>query len=130
MRTSFVVTAVALGAAAFCGGALAAGAAKGIGAIPSHRSLEKFDMSIGVTASQQPRRAVRFDDDREVYVVPSHYGALVAVTSGSDTTASSVLWFKDDSGALRNVVVPNTAETPYKIETSVSSRIEVDLREK
>src|SRR6188768_1005501 len=42
MRTSFVVTVVAIGAAAFCGGAVAADAAKGIGAIRSHRSFEKF----------------------------------------------------------------------------------------
>jgi len=130
MRTSFVVTVVALGAAAFCGGALAADAATWIGAVRSHRSFEHFDMSVGVTASQQARRAVRFDEDREVYVVPSHYGALVAVTSGADTAASSVLWFKDDAGDLRNAVVPNTAMTPYKIVTGTTSRFEVELRDK
>jgi len=129
MRRSFVLVALAFGAAAFCGGAFAADAAAWIGAVRSHRSLEHFDMSVGVTASQQMRRAVRFDEDREVYVVPSHYGTLVAVTSGTDTTASSVLWFKDDSGAVRNAVVPNAASTPYKIVSGATSRFEVELRD-
>lgn len=130
MRTSFVVIVVALGAAAFCGGALAADAGTFIGAVFSHHSFEHYDMPVGVTAGQQARRAVRFDEDREVVVVPEHYGTLAGMTSGDDTAASTVLWFRDAAGALRNVVVPGPAQHSYKIQTAATSRYEAEIREK
>jgi hypothetical protein len=130
VQKSLIVTAVALGAVALAGGALAADGGEWIGAIRSHRSVEQFDLAVGVTASQQPRRALRYDENREVYVVPSHYGDLFALTSANDTVGSTVLWFRDDTGAIRNAVVPNTATNAYKIVKGTTSRYEVDLREK
>jgi hypothetical protein len=126
MNRSFVLTAIALGAAALGGGARAAHGGAVIGAVRSHHSLEHYDMSVGVTAGQQPRRAVRFDEDREVFTVPVFYGALVGVTSDAGTT---VLWFRDGDNALRNAVVPEAAHRSYKIQTGATSRYEVELRE-
>src|SRR5207237_515687 len=71
-------------AAAFAAGAfaqdVAPAALRWIGAAPSHFSYERYDMSLGVTAGQAPRRAERIEEDREVLNVPGHYGALVSVT--------------------------------------------------
>jgi hypothetical protein len=129
MKKPLVVTAVVLAAAAFAAGAFAADAGSSIGILRSHHSIEHYDMSVGVTAGQQPRRPVRFDEDREVVTVPSHYGSLVGVSNGQDATASTVLWFRDADGALRNAVVPNPAEHAYKIQMGPTSRYEFELRE-
>jgi len=130
MKRSFVVTLIALGAAAFGGGALAADAGAWIGATRSHRSFEHYDMSVGVTAGQQARRATRIDEDREVVLVPAHYGTLAGMTPGDDTTGSTVLWFRDADGAIRNVVVPGPAQQPYKIQMGPTSRYEAEIRER
>src|SRR5947207_1563447 len=67
----------AVAAAAFAAGALAQDVApaalRWIGAAPSHLSYERYDMSVGVTAGQAPRRAQRIEEDREVLNVPGLY---------------------------------------------------------
>lgn len=126
MQKSFVVVAVALGALGFAAGAFAADTGTLIGAYRSHHSLERYEMSVGVTASQQPRRPVRFDEDREVFTVPGHYGSLVGVTGDSRVT---VLWYRDTDGALRNTAVPLPAEHSYKILMGTTARYEADARE-
>lgn len=126
MRKSWLLAGAALAAAGFAAGAAAQEVTRFIGATPSHHSDERYDMSVGVTAGQQPRRPVGYREDREVFVVPSHYGDLVGMTGDSKET---VLWFKDGSGSLRNVVVHDTATRFLKLQASASSRYEVDVRE-
>ena len=126
MTRNAVFVAVAVAVAALAAGALAQEALRWIGAVPSHHSLERYDMSVGVTASQQPRRPVRFDENREVLNVPAHYGALVGVTGDSSAT---VFWFKDADGSLRNAVVRDAGARTLKIQCVASSRYEADERE-
>jgi len=117
----------ALVAVAFVAGALAEDAAQWTGAAKSHRSIERFDMSVGVTAGQAARRPVQFEEVREVLAVPSHYGTLVSVTGDPKT---AVLWYSDGAGNLRNVRVDDPAERMYEIRLNATSRLEVDAREK
>jgi hypothetical protein len=117
----------ALAVVAFAAGASAEEAAKWLGSIKSHRSIERFDMSYGVTAGQAARRPVQFEEVREVYAVPSHYGELVSVT-GDPRTA--VFWYRDDRGVLRNVRLDEVSETMYEIRQNETSRLEVDARER
>lgn len=117
---------VLLAAASLGAGALAQEAAHWIGVAPSHRSVEHFEMSVGVTASQQPRRAVRFDEVREVLNVPGHYGPLFAITGDGQT---SVLWFRDADGSVRNAVVTDAATRFLKIQSVPTGRYEFELRE-
>ena len=117
---------VLVAAAALGSGALAQEATRWIGASPSHRSVEHFEMSVGVTASQQPRRAVRFDEVREVLNVPGHYGPLFAVTGDAQT---SVLWYRDADGSIRNAVVTDAATRFLKIQSVPTGRYEFELRE-
>ena len=112
---------------AFVAGAFAEDAAKWVGTIKSHRSIERFDMSYGVTAGQAARRAVQFEEVREVYVVPSHYGELVSVIGTPET---AVFWYRDANKVLRNVKLGNVADTMYEIRESETSRLEVDARER
>jgi hypothetical protein len=129
MRKS-IVTLVAVAAGAFAAGAFAEDVAqealKWIGALPSHRSVERFDMSVGVTAGQLPRRPERIEEEREVLHVPAHYGALAHVTG--DATAT-VFWFRDGEGALRNVVVRDAPSRAVKVVCPPSSRYEADVRD-
>jgi hypothetical protein len=125
--TRRVVLTTALAAAAFAAGALAEDAAAWAGAAKSHKSIERFDMSVGVTAGQAARRPVQFEEVREVYAVPSHYGTLVSVTGDPKT---AVLWYSDGSGILRNVRLDDPAERMYEIRLSGTSRLEVDARER
>src|SRR5262245_4308600 len=117
----------AIAAFAFAAGAFAEDAAVWAGAAKSHRSIERFDMSVGVTASQAARRAVQFEEVREVYAVPSHYGSLVSVNGDAKT---AVLWFHDDKGNLRNVTLDEVSQRMYELRLNETSRLEVDVRER
>src|SRR5262245_25960811 len=101
-----VVLTSALVAVAFAAGAWAGEPPDWFGAAKSHRSLERFDMSVGVTAGQSARRPMQFEEVREVYAVPSHYGTVVSVTGD---TKRAVLWYSDGSGILRNVTLEDPA---------------------
>ncbi len=126
MRKSPLVLGVALAALGLGAGAAAQEATRFIGATPSHHSDERYDMSVGVTAGQQPRRPAGYREDREVFVVPSHYGDMVGMTGD---TKDTVFWFKDAGGSLRNVVIHDTASRFFKLQASASSRYEADSRE-
>jgi hypothetical protein len=117
-----VVTAVAACAV----GAVAEEAARWIGAAPSHKSVERFDMSLGVTAGQQPRRPGRIEEIREVLNVPAHYGPLAGVTGDAH---AAVFWFRDADGALRNVVVRDPAARAIKLVGATTARYEAEERE-
>lgn len=117
----------AIAALAFAAGAFAEDAAAWAGAAKSHRSVERFDMSIGVTASQAARRPVQFEEVREVYAVPSHYGTLVTMTGDAKT---AVLWFRDEKGVLRNVTLDDVSQRMYELRLNETSRLEVDARER
>jgi len=125
--TRGVLPATAIVAVAFVAGAFAEDAANWVGTSKSHRSIERFDMSVGVTAGQAARRAVQFEEVREVYAVPSHYGTLVSVTGDAKT---AVLWFADGTGILRNVRLDDTSERMYEVRLHETSRLEVDARER
>lgn len=125
-KSVLVVVGAALAALGFAAGAAAQEVTKFIGATPSHHSDERYDMSVGVTAGQQPRRPTGFREDRDVFVVPSHYGDMVGMTGD---TKDTVFWFKDATGSLRNVVIHDTAARFYKLQASASSRYEADSRE-
>ena len=125
MTSKTVVTLVALAAASFAAGAFAEDASRFLGAAPSHKSVERYDMSVGVTAGQLPRLPSKFEEVREVLHVPSHYGQLAGVTSDG---SSGVFWFRDADGALRNVVVPDAATRPMKLVCAATSRYEAEQR--
>lgn len=125
--TRRVVVTSALVAVAFAALAFAGETPDWFGAAKSHRSIERFDMSVGVTAGQTARRPVQFEEVREVYAVPSHYGTLVSVTGD---TKRAVLWYSDGSGNLRNVTLEDPADTMYEIRQSGTLRLEVDARER
>lgn len=125
--TRRVALTCALAMGAFAAGAFAEDAAGWFGAAKSHKSIERFDMSVGVTASQAARRAVQFEEVREVYAVPSHYGTLVSV-NGDQKTA--VLWYRDGSGTLRNVTLDDVGDRMYEVRQNETSRLEVDVRER
>jgi hypothetical protein len=126
VRKIAIASAAAALALSFVAGAYARDAGDWWGAVPSHHSLEKFDMSVGVTAGQEPRRAVRFEEDREVLHVPAHYGTLAGVTGDA---SGSVFWFRDAAGTLRNVVVRDTAARLVELDCAPTSRYEADARE-
>ena len=126
MQKSHLASVIAVAALAFGAGAFAEDAASWIGAAPSHRSFERFDMSIGVTAGQLPRRPARVEEDRNVLNVPSHYGSLVGVTGDSHAT---VFWYRSDDGAMRNAVLIEPAHSLYKVQQVPATRFEVDNRE-
>jgi hypothetical protein len=127
MRQTKFVSLTVVAALAFSAGALAQEAAvTWLGAAPSHRAFEKFDMTIGVTAGQQPRRPVRIEEDRAVLHIPSHYGSVMAVTGDSHT---AVLWYRSEDGSMRNVVVQSPDVNRFKVMQVPTSRYEIDNRE-
>ena len=121
------VTLVLVAVAALAAGALAEEGLRQIGAVASHRLLERYDMSVGVTANQSARRPVQFAEDREVLFVPSHYGSLAQITGDAQ---AAVFWYRDGAGTLRNVVVRDPATRSLAIQLTATSRYEADSRER
>lgn len=125
MSRRTVVMLVTVGVAAFAAGAYAQDAAHWIGAAPSNVSVERYEMSVGVTAGQLPRLPSKFEEVRDVLHVPAHYGQLAYVTGDGGT---AVFWFRDAEGALRNVVVHDSSSRAVKLTCTPTSRYESDAR--
>ena len=84
-----------------------------IGAWESESVRESFEISIGVTALGKPRQMKRHEEDRTQLLVPQHYGNLVGITGNGE---SSVFWYQDGEGVVRNVVVPDSTKSAVRIE--------------
>jgi hypothetical protein len=118
----------ALAAACALFGAVAAIAfAQGIGtdfrgAFPSHDSEESFEMSVGLTPSGRPNRARTIREVRKQVALPSYYGRLVGVTGDAH---AAILWYQDDSGHVRNVVVPQPAADLVRVEPTQAVGLEI-----
>jgi hypothetical protein len=125
MKKSALLVLVAVAAASFAAGAFAQDAARWIGAAPSHVSVETFEMTIGVSPGQTPRRPERFAEDREVLHLPSHYGSFVGITGNG---AATVFWFRDEEGALRNAVVHDAESRLLKMASAPSVHFEAEQR--
>jgi len=113
-------------------GALLVGATVGfaadrflLGIYPSHHLREEFKLSVGVNAAGTPNRPDRVITDREVLNLPGHFGKLVAVTGDVRT---AILWYSDDMGRLRNVVLDNPGEGAYVIQQMQTVDLRTDER--
>jgi hypothetical protein len=127
MTRKLALIGIGIAVASFAAGAFAQDAARLLGAVPSHHSLERYEMSVGVTSDQAPRRPTRQDEDREVVYVPAHYGTLVGVTGDG---LSTVFWYRDAAGDMRNAVVHDTGTRLYKVQCQPTAHFQSDQREK
>jgi len=84
-----------------------------IGAWKSEQVRESFEISIGLTALGKPRPMKRYVEDRTRLFVPQHYGNLVGITGNGE---SSVFWYQDGGGVVRNVVVPESTKNAVRID--------------
>lgn len=88
----------------------------------SHRQLEEYEMSVGLTGQGSPDKQRPVVDEREVLRLPDYYGTLLAVhPSGS----SSVFWYQDGQGVLRNAVVDRVAERAVAIEIAPTRKLKI-----
>lgn len=126
---------VVVAAAAFAAGALTfrgaspASAEEGLSPdgrlFPSHTTEQRWEMSIGVTATGRPRMPQRLAESRLHLYVPSHFGDLFQVTmSGND----AILWYRDGAGAVRNAIADGAAIRGLQIERSETARFELKER--
>ncbi|MEN8149373.1 MAG: hypothetical protein ABFS86_06090 [Planctomycetota bacterium] len=96
-----------------------------VGAIPSNLISEEFKMSVGVSTSGSPSRANWIHQNREVLNVPEHYGRLVTINSDRET---ALLWYQDDNGRIRNVVIEQPADTWYMIDHQKTTELKLTRR--
>ncbi len=95
-----------------------------IGAWESEQVRESFEISIGVTALGKPRTMKRHEEDRTQLLVPQHYGNLVGVTGNLE---SSIFWYQDGEGVVRNVVVPDSTKNAIRIELQNTRNFKVRM---
>jgi len=113
-----------LGALAGSGAAQDAGIARA-GVHPDYTLEEAYDLELGVTVSGRPGLPARFREVRSAVAVPAHYGDLFQITQdGHD----SVLWYRAQDGALRNVVLAGTTTTSYQVGRVEPLRYESKIR--
>ena len=93
-----------------------------LGIFYSHDVAEDFNVSVGATVQNVPKRPDRLRQIRQQVNIPSHFGQLVAVTAHGD---KAVLWFSS-GGAIRNAVVDAPDRELYRFQTMPST--DVDLR--
>ena len=93
-----------------------------VGAVPSNLATERFKMSVGVSASGSPNRPNWINQSREVVNVPDHYGRLITINSGPDT---AILWYQDEGGRIRNVVIEQPSNTWYMINSEKTTELKV-----
>jgi len=74
---------------------------------------ETHDMSVGYDVSGKERSRKTLEERRELLAVPSHYGYLVGVTGGVE---QSVLWYQDNAGVIRNVLIEGAGLSPLRID--------------
>ena len=84
-----------------------------LGVYYSHQSVEKYELSAGVTALGVPHRPQPREELREQINYPDFYGSLFGITSHG---ANVVFWFQDGAGSLRNAVVDQVTSRLYRLE--------------
>lgn len=95
-----------------------------VGLFKSYEVSEEYEISIGVDSLGNHRKPVRQNEIRQHFNVPGHYGRLVEITqSGS----SSILWFVDESGLVRNSILSGTDTQGYRVQPFVTSRYEAEV---
>jgi len=90
----------------------------------SHILEESYRISIGVDGVGKPRKPEKVDEIRTQYNLPQHYGNLIGVTGHGD---SAVFWYQDQSGVIRNAIVPSAASKLARIEYTQTSRYKTDV---
>lgn len=84
-----------------------------IGAWESEKVRESYEISIGLTTLGKPRPMKRHEEDRTQLLVPQHYGNLVGISGNGE---SSIFWYQDAGGVVRNVVVPQSTKNAVRVE--------------
>jgi hypothetical protein len=93
-----------------------------IGAWESVRVRESYEISTGVTVLGKPSPMKRHEEDRTQLLVPQHYGNLVGITGNVE---SSIFWYQDGEGVVRNVVVPDSTKNAIKIKLQNTRNLKV-----
>jgi len=110
-----------LGAGLLVGALAVAGLAQegGFGGLVfSHDLQEDFEMTVDVTATGSELPPDRLKEVRTHVAVPSHYGSLFSVTQRD---AQSILWYRDDAGVVRNVVLDDATGRLYAVQRRQST---------
>jgi len=124
-KLAFLVLGLVAGAVAASAVAQENGSGGALGVIPSHEVREDFEMSVGVTAGDRPRRESRIVQHRLQVNLPQHYGALISVTQEG---ARTVLWYRDEADTVRNAVLEDAAGTLYTIVPTRTKDVEIERR--
>ncbi|MGA1201366.1 MAG: hypothetical protein ACYTGJ_06170 [Planctomycetota bacterium] len=122
-RTTLIFTLGVLGGWILLGGAGKAIAQVITGLWASHQVEESYRISIGVDANGKPRRDGKVDELRTHYNLPIHYGNLIGIT-GHDGAA--VFWYQDNTGVVRNAIVPDAATALSRIGYTDTKELELD----
>lgn len=91
----------------------------------SHEAEDRFDMSVGRTAADTPKNPDRRYEERLHLTVPDFYGDAVGITQHE---SRSILWFRDDGGALRNVVIEDAGEQALQVDRGATTKREQKIR--
>lgn len=90
----------------------------------SHRNVEEFEMSLGVTGQGSPTKPRPLVDAREVLKIPDYYGQLLEITADGDAT---IFWYQDPTGVIRNAVVTGASTRSVAIEIQPTRKLKVSL---
>lgn len=93
-----------------------------IGGVYSYTAEVRYDLPVEVDAGGAPKSSEQLTETRRVLAVPGFYGDLTAVTQQEGT---SILWYRDGGGTVRNVSVDGAAGLLYSIEKRAAGRVSV-----
>ena len=66
----------------------------------------------------------KVSEQRQLLSLPAHYGSLVGVTGSGQ---QAVLWYQDDMGVIRNVIIEADVIEPLRIDPKLTFKREADI---
>jgi len=85
---------------------------------------ESHEMPIGYDLKGKDKARKKVSEQRQLLSLPAHYGSLVGVTGSGQ---QAVLWYQDDMGVIRNVIIEADVIEPLRIDPKLTFKREADI---
>lgn len=85
---------------------------------------ESHEMPVGYDLKGKDKARKKVSEFRQLLSLPAHYGSLVGVTGSGQ---QSVLWYQDEMGVIRNVIIEADVMEPLRIDPKLTFKREANI---
>ena len=95
-----------------------------VGVWPAGGVEESHEMPIGYDLKGKDAARKKVSEFRQLLSLPAHFGSLVGVTGSGQ---QSVLWYQDEMGVVRNVLIEAEMMEPLRIDPKLTFKREAKV---